>query len=213
MRKSKKKRIIILCAVLGIVIAFVGLYLARLGENDADVLGSIQAINGKYKTAYVKETDYKDTLFHVVYDDPSPYDENVQSVCFTPSNAKEYGTGTPSYTLDVPPNIYIAKDFSADDYKEIVGGYDNFQSSLQVITVVVPVDPDECNCSAYAFVTVQPMDNKVSKEDCVKKALKEVNSKVAQDSVQNINGDLIHLSKADLKKYLEKYKFEKAKQD
>lgn len=210
MRKSEKKKLMILCGGFGIIVILASLCFIKLQGNDEDILGTVQTLTGKYKTAYVKETDYKDTLFHVVYDDPSPYDENIQSVCFTPSNAKESGTGTPAYTLDVPPNIYIAKDFSADEYENIVGGYDNFQSSLQVITVIVPVDPEECNCSAYAFVTAQPMDRKVSKSDCVKKALKEVNSKIAQNSVQNINGDLVHLSKNDLKKYLEKYKFEKA---
>lgn len=207
-RRNKKR--VVFCVVSIILILIAGcFYLYKMHNPNSDSLGAIRGLNGKYKEAYVKETDYNNTMFSVIYDDPAAYDESLQEVCFTPSDEKLCNNGLPGYDLNIPPNVNIIKAFNSEEYDSIIDGYSSFQSSLQVVTVIIPVDSDDCNGSAYAFTTVRRLDDKISKSDCVKKALRDVNSRVAAKSPEKIKGDTVFMSKATLKKYLEKYKFEK----
>lgn len=211
MKISKKNKKKILFCSIGIVLVLIAgcFYLYKISSPNSDSLGAIRGLNGKYKEAYVKETDYNNTMFSVIYDDPAAYDESLQEVCFTPSDEKLCNNGLPGYDLNIPPNVNIIKAFNSDEYDSIIDGYSSFQSSLQVVTVIIPVDFDDCNGSAYAFTTVRRLDDKISKSDCAKKALRDVNSRVAAKSPEKIKGDTVFMSKATLKKYLEKYKFEK----
>ena len=90
MKISKKNKKKILFCSIGIVLVLIAgcFYLYKISSPNSDSLGAIRGLNGKYKEAYVKETDYNNTMFSVIYDDPAAYDESLQEVCFTPSDEK-----------------------------------------------------------------------------------------------------------------------------
>lgn len=174
MRKSKKRQLYTTIPVLVLaafsILVLVFFFSSQKQEGD---MGEISKTDLKYKTAYFKQTKYKNELFYVVADSENINDNSHDvTFCLSSSGIKEEDVISP-YENKI--NTVISVNLDETTYKQLINGYDAFTADLTVTTVIIP---GESGSFSYGYCYIDEEDGKTLAE----KALIDLNNGIEDGS-------------------------------
>lgn len=218
MRKKQKKILIVILVLAAAVAA--GLILSHVlnGQHKETPNGTTSVAgvdSGKYKVIYYKRTNYDNTMFVVAQDDLLR--KNQHHVVYYPesvagdkaySELNDYLDINP-YDLKFKTNSIIVEYLSSSKYKDKVGGYESFQVSQAVTTIVMR--KSEHSKYGYAYTFVDDGTGGSSKPKTVKYEAQKFADQLNDSATGIKEASQMPEKGSDLDKYISQNKLKKLK--